>query len=111
LFLVPFCIINETHEPPTFYGVERNGVEKNIIPATWWEASVAANFKLAASIAVDTAITSGLNVGNDYKIRGGRQKVSNASAENLAYTRRIKYTAIPGLELAANRFSSKCCWC
>ena len=29
------------------------------------------------------------------------QKVSNASAENLAYTGRVKYTAIPGLELAA----------
>ena len=101
LFLVPVGIINETHEPPTFYGVERNGVEKNIIPATWWEAGVAANFKLAPGIAVDTAITSGLNVGDDYKIRGGRQKVSNASAENLAYTGRIKYTAIPGLELAA----------
>ena len=34
LFLIPVGIINETHEPPTFYGVERNGVEKNIIPAT-----------------------------------------------------------------------------
>ena len=101
LFLIPVGIINETHEPPTFYGVERNGVEKNIIPATWWEAGVAANFKLSPGLAVDAAITSGLNVGDDYKIRGGRQKVSNASAENLAYTGRVKYTAIPGLELAA----------
>ena len=101
LFLIPVGIINETHEPPTFYGVERNGVEKNIIPATWWEAGVAGNFKLSPGLALDAAITSGLNVGDDYKIRGGRQKVSNASAENLAYTGRIKYTAIPGLELAA----------
>jgi len=101
LFLIPVGIINETHEPPTFYGVERNGVEKNIIPATWWEAGVAANFKLAPGLSVDAAVTSGLSVGDDYKIRGGRQKVAKASAENLAYTGRIKYTAIPGLELAA----------
>jgi hypothetical protein len=101
LFLIPVGIINETHEPPTFYGVERNGVEKNIIPATWWEAGVAGNFKLAPGLAVDAAITSGLKVGDDYKIRGGRQKVAKASAENLAYTGRVKYTAIPGLELAA----------
>ena len=101
LFLIPVGIINETHEPPTFYGVERNGVEKNIIPATWWEAGVAGNFKLAPGLAIDAAVTSGLKVGSDYKIRGGRQKVSNASAENLAYTGRVKYTAIPGLELAA----------
>ena len=38
---------------------------------------------------------------DDYKIRGGRQKVAKATAENLAYTGRIKYTAIAGLELAA----------
>ncbi|WOH36930.1 porin [Thalassotalea fonticola] len=107
LFLVPVGLINETHEPPTFYGVERNGVEKNIIPATWWEAGLAGNFKVAPGLSVDAAITSGLNVVNDvtnknaYLIRKGRQKVAEASAENLAYTARVKYTAISGLELAA----------
>ena len=107
LFLVPVGIINETHEPPTFYGVERNAVEKNIIPATWWEAGLAGNFKVAPGLSIDAAITSGLNVVNDvtdknaYLIRKGRQKVAEASAENLAYTARVKYTAISGLELAA----------
>lgn len=101
LFLIPAGIINETHEPPTFYGVERNGVEKNIIPATWWEAGVAFNYKPAGGVSIDGAVTSGLNVGDDFKIRSGRQKVANASAENLAYTGRVKYTAIAGLELAA----------
>jgi len=101
LFLIPVGIINETHEPPTFYGVERNGVEKNIIPATWWEAGVAFNYKPAGGVSIDGAVTSGLAVGDDFKIRSGRQKVANASAENLAYTGRVKYTAIAGLELAA----------
>ncbi|WP_350563569.1 hypothetical protein, partial [Psychrobacter sp. CAL346-MNA-CIBAN-0220] len=36
-----------------------------------------------------------------YKIRNGRQKVSEAKGEDLAYTGRVKYTAVPGLELAA----------
>ncbi|MBL4765873.1 MAG: porin [Colwellia sp.] len=109
LFLIPVGIINETHEPPTFYGVERNGVEKNIIPATWWEAGVAFNYKPAGGVSIDGAVTSGLNATkkNDdgsYSftgIRKGRQKVAKATAENLAYTGRIKYTAIAGLELAA----------
>jgi len=101
LFLIPVGIINETHEPPTFYGVERNGVEKNIIPATWWEAGAAFNYKPTGGLSIDGAATSGLSVGDDYKIRGGRQKVAKATAENLAYTGRIKYTAITGLELAA----------
>ena len=46
----------------------------------------------------DLALTSGLDSGTD--IRGGRQKVSNANASNLAVTGRIKYTGISGLELA-----------
>jgi len=41
LFIIPVGILNETHEPPTFYGVERNEVEKRIIPTTWWEAGAA----------------------------------------------------------------------
>ena len=65
LFLIPVGIINETHEPPTFYGVERNGVEKNIIPATWWEAGVAFNYKPVGGVSIDGAITSGLNVLSD----------------------------------------------
>lgn len=101
LFLIPVGIINETHEPPTFYGVERNGVEKNIIPATWWEAGASFNYKPSGGVSIDGAVTSGLEVGDDFKIRSGRQKVANAKAENLAYTARVKYTAINGLELAA----------
>ncbi|SQH75234.1 conserved exported protein of unknown function, might belong to Porin [Shewanella benthica] len=101
LFLMPVGIINETHEPPAFYGVERNPVEKNIIPATWWEAGVNLNIKAAPGLAFDGAITSGLYVDETYSIRGGRQKVSKAKADDLAYTARVKYTAVPGLELAA----------
>jgi len=105
MFLIPVGIINETHEPPTFYGVERNPVEKNIIPATWWEAGAAINVKPSAGLSFDFAVTSGLNTPTDgskaYLIRSGRQKVGKASAEDLAFTSRVKYTAIPGLELAA----------
>lgn len=102
LFLVPVGLINETHEPPAFYGVERNSVEKNIIPATWWEAGAAINYKAAPGLAIDAAITSGLNVSTaNFDIRKGRQKVAEANADSLAYTGRVKYTAIPGLELAA----------
>lgn len=101
LFLIPVGIINETHEPPTFYGVERNGVEKNIIPATWWEAGVAFNYQAAGGVSIDGAVTSGLEVSDNFSIRSGRQKVAKATAENLAYTGRVKYTAVAGLELAA----------
>ncbi len=101
LFLIPIGILNETHEPPTFYGVERNNIEKNIIPATWWEGGLGVNGELAPGLSYDLALTSGLAVKSDYKIRGGRQKVGKASAEDPAYTGRLKWIR-PGLEVAAS---------
>lgn len=98
LFLIPVGIMNETHEPPTFYGVERNPVEKDIIPATWWEAGAMASANTSMGLSFDLALTSGLDGGTD--IRGGRQKGSKATANDLAITGRIKYTGISGLELA-----------
>jgi len=99
LFLIPVGIINETHEPTTFYGVERNPVERNIIPTTWWEGGAALTGRFGGSgVSYDLAITSGLDGGTS--IRGGRQKVSQATANDAAYTGRLKYTGVPGLELA-----------
>jgi len=105
LFLTPVGIINETHEPNTFYGTERNPVEKNIIPATWWAAGTMFSGELAKGFSYDVAVTSGLDVSKQlskttYKIRDGRQKVSEALADDLAYTGRLKWTGIPGVELA-----------
>jgi hypothetical protein len=105
LFLVPVGILNETHEPPTFYGVERNEVEKNIIPTTWWEAGAGVKGRSASGFSWDLAMHSGLATAiegsNAYKIRNSRQKVAEAPAEDFAFTGRIRYTGIPGLELSA----------
>ena len=100
LFLLPVGIINETHEPPAFYGTERNPIEKNIIPATWWAAGAGLHGELAAGFSYDAYLHSGLAVPSSFKIRSGRQKVSKAKANDLAATGRLKYTGIPGLELA-----------
>ncbi len=103
LFLMPVGIMNETHEPNTFYGVERNSVEKAIIPSTWWEAGLGLTGKYDSGFSYDLAVHSGLDVSGraDYSIRGGRGKVAKADAQSHAYTGRIKYTGIPGVELAA----------
>jgi len=107
VFLLPVGILNQTHEPPTFYGVERNPVEKNIIPSTWWAGGIeftgevfpetVPGFSYALSVheGLDT------NAGNNYAVRKGRQKTSEADANDLASTAQIKWTGIPGVELAA----------
>lgn len=106
LFLVPMGILNETHEPTTFYGVERNPVESQIIPSTWWEAGAGIKGELPAGFHYDANITSGLSVAtagsSAWNLRSGRRKVSNAPADSLAYTGRIRWTAIPGVELATS---------
>jgi len=101
MFLVPVGLMNETHEPPTFYGVERNLIEKNIIPTTWREGGVNLTIKPQQGLAFDLGVSSGLYVDSSYKIRGGRQQLFKANADSLAYTGRVKYSATPGLELAA----------
>jgi hypothetical protein len=103
LFLLPIGITNETHEPNTFYGVERNNVEKYIIPTTWWEGGIKGTYRLGNGLAFDGAITSGLDVDGGY-IRGGRQKVASALNEEAAFTGRVKYTGVAGLEVAASAF-------
>ena len=106
LFLLPLGIINETHEPTTFYGVERNDVESIIIPSTWWEAGAGLNGRFANGLSWDLALHSGLAMpttgSSAFRVRSGRQKVAEADASDLAYTARVKYTGMRGLELAAS---------
>ena len=106
LFLLPIGIINETHEPPTFYGVERNSVENVIIPTTWWEAGAGARGNFANGLSWDASLHSGLAMpttgGSQFRVRSGRQKVAEANADDPAATFRLRYTGVPGLELAAS---------
>ena len=106
LFLLPVGILNETHEPPTFYGVERNDVESIIIPSTWWEAGGGLSGNLANGLSWNAALHSGLAMptsgGSAFRVRSGRQKVAEAFASDFASTFRLRYTGIPGLELSAS---------
>lgn len=107
--LMPIGLINETHEPPTFYGVERPVIESTIIPTTWWSTGVNFIHKLDNGIRYDVMISEGLktddpsvSAANDpFDLKAGKQKGSFASAFDLAVTGRIRYTGISGLELAA----------
>ena len=104
LFLLPIGILNETHEPPTFYGVERNPVEGNIIPTTWWEGGAGLTARLGGGFTLDGAIHSGLKtaLADNYAVRKGRLQVAEALAKDPAYTARLKWTGVPGLEVAAS---------
>lgn len=96
--LVPVGILNETHEPDTFYGVNRNRIENDIIPTTWWEGGIKASGEIGAGFSYDAMVSTGLK-NSSGSVRDGRQKGAKAVAEDLAYTGRVKYTGLPGLEV------------
>lgn len=104
--LVPVGLLNETHEPTTFFGVERNRVESEIIPSTWWEAGAGTSGMVGEQgLGYDLFVHSGLQTpvtgNNAYRIRSGRQKVAEATATDPALTGRIKWSGMPGVHLSA----------
>ena len=112
VFLIPMGFLNETHEPPTFFGVERNQVETRIIPSTWWEGGAGVYGEVTQGLNYQVNVTSSLNA-NKFKsdfsdgVRGGRQKVGNANAENLAVSGALNYNGIPGLTFGGAFFSGE----
>ncbi len=104
IHLVPAGILNEIHEPPTFYGVERNQVETNIIPTTWREAGVGAKGELGEGFSYDVLFHSGFQMpttgNNAFRVRNGRTNVAQAPAKDGAVTGRIQWTGVPGVKLS-----------
>lgn len=103
--ILPVGLINLTHEPNTFYGVERNPVETEIIPSTWSEATLALWGELGAGFAYNVYLHSGLEIpvvgGNAFRPRSGRQETAEADDQDAAILGRVIYAGVPGLELAA----------
>ena len=109
VLLMPLGIINESHEPPVFYGVERPVVEQTIIPTTWYAAGIKVAQHFANGVSYDLMISEGLKTqdptGNPgaepFNLKKGKQKGSFADAFNFAFTGRLVFRGVRGLELAA----------
>lgn len=103
VFLLPVGLLNETHEPTRFYGVERNPIEKNIIPTTWWEAGVGLYGQLSDSLNYAAYLHSGLATSADdkYAVRSGRQKAAKANASDPAATFALNYR-VPGVTVGGS---------
>ena len=105
LLLVPMGFVNELHEPPIFLGARRPDIESVIIPTTWRENGFGL-FGDAGSFSYRTYVVNGLQ-GEDFSargLRGGRQKGSEALADDLAWVGRLDYTGRPGLLVGASAY-------
>lgn len=101
LFLMPFGFLNRNHEPPVFYGVERNEVETRIIPTTWREGGVSLWGNTSFGLAYDLGVTTGFDVAKlddaGSPLAGSHQELQLAHAASLSVYGSLEYTAAPGL--------------
>src|SRR5712664_2251017 len=108
LFLIPLGILNETHEPPTYYGVQRNQVETRIIPTTWRELGAGVHGVVGEGLRYDVGITTNFDSGKlddpTTGIRSAHQEGQLANARNLAVYGALNYRR-PGLLVGGGVFT------
>ena len=79
MLLMPVGIINERHEPPVYYGVERPFVDTVIIPTTWFEVGAGVHGEVGRGWRYRAFVTAPLNAAEfsaEEGMREGRQKGS-----------------------------------
>ena len=110
MLLVPVGIINERHEPPTFYGVERPFVDTFIVPTTWFDAGAGVHGELGRGWRYRAYVMAPLNALEftaEEGLRGGIQKGSEANIGRAAVTGRLEYVGLPGLTAGASFWTGR----
>jgi len=114
--LMPLGVYNQHHEPPLFYSVERPEFYRVIIPTSWQEggAGLYGNFENGLEYELymvstpTSAVISGGNIDRSFNgsngLRGGRNGVAEADANDFGVTGRLQYKGVPGLRLGTSFF-------
>lgn len=114
--VVPMGVINQRHEPPLFYSVERPELYRVIIPTTWQEGGAGLHGKLPAGFDYElyglsspqaatldgAAIDRSFNGSNG--IRGGRGHVAEQLARDFGVAGRLQYKGLPGFRAGTSFF-------
>jgi len=105
LVLIPMGFVNELHEPTTYLAATRSDTESKIIPSTWRENGVGV-YGEAGPVEYRAYVVNGLDASgfSDGGLRGGRQKGSQALADDLALVARVDYVDVPGLVLGGSGY-------
>ena len=121
LFLMPFGLLNEHHEPTNFYGVQRNFVETLIIPSTWREGGLNLHGDTQSGFGWNVGVTTGFDLSKwDYApefpqyataleledngvapLQATHQELVLANARDLSQYVALSYYGVPGLTLGA----------
>lgn len=116
LILIPLGYLNSVHEPPRYFGVERNFVETAIIPSTEREGGAAIYGTTDFGLVWDLGLTTGFNLSKwDFASTDGQkspfgsvhQELSFAKASDLAQYGALNYNGLPGFNVGASAFTGK----
>jgi hypothetical protein len=121
LFLMPFGLLNEHHEPTNFYGVQRNFVETLIIPSTWREGGFNVHGDTAQGFSWNAGLTTGFDLSkwnyapefplyataldmedsDSAPLQSTHQELALANAHKFSQYIALGYYGVPGLTLGA----------
>jgi len=127
LFLMPFGLLNEYHEPTNFYGVQRNFVETLIIPSTWREGGLGLHGDTDIGLAWNAGFTSDQDLSKwefapqfpqyltalDLEdsgvapLQATHQELALAKGQHIAQYLAVNYDGVPGLKVGASIFNGK----
>jgi hypothetical protein len=110
MMLAPVGIINERHEPPVYYGVERPFVDTVIIPTTWFEVGAGVHGEVGRGWRYRAYVMSPLNAREftaEEGIREGRQKGSDTNIGRPAFTGRLEFVGVRGLTAGASFWTGR----
>src|SRR6185436_2049059 len=106
--LMPVGPLNEFHEPPLIYSVERPYVERYIIPTTWQENGVGfvgqareghISYRAYVTVGLDAAKITSVGGLHDVSSKGSESK-----ADDLAAVGRIEFLPANGLSIAGSGY-------
>jgi hypothetical protein len=110
MLLMPVGILNERHEPPVYYGVERTFVDTVIVPSTWFEVGAGVHGEVGHGWRYRLFVTAPLNAlgfSAEEGLRGGRQKGSEANIGRAGLTGRAEYVGVRGLTTGVSFWTGK----
>ena len=106
--LLPIGPLNEFHEPPLYYSVERPYVETTVMPTTWQEIGVGLVGRTGnGALAYRGYLVTGLDAVQLSAIKGledSQSHGSEAAAEDLAGVARVEYATRSGLSVGASGY-------
>ncbi len=103
--LVPVGVINQHHEPPLFYSVERPEFYRVIIPTSWQEGGAGFHGKLPQGFEYEVygmSMPDAHGFTGSNGIRGGRGGVGEQIARDWGVGARLQNKAVKGLRLGTS---------